>query len=45
MQAGDVVRTCADVSAIGNDLGFAPTTSITEGVPRFIRWYRDYHGV
>ena len=22
----------------------SPTTTIDEGVPRFVRWYRDYHG-
>ena len=45
MQPGDVVRTCADVSAIGSDLGFAPRTDITHGIPRFVRWYRDYHAI
>ena len=25
--------------------GFQPTTSIDEGVPRFVAWYRDYHGL
>jgi UDP-glucuronate 4-epimerase len=45
MQAGDVRDTFADISAIQRDHGFAPTTSIDEGVPRFVSWYRDYHGV
>jgi UDP-glucuronate 4-epimerase len=45
MQAGDVPATFADVSAISSDLGYAPTTSIEVGVPNFVRWYRDYHGV
>jgi len=45
MQPGDVRDTYADISAIQNDLGFAPTTSIDEGVPRFVQWYRAYHGV
>jgi UDP-glucuronate 4-epimerase len=43
MQPGDVRDTFADISAIQRDLGFAPTTSIDEGVPRFVAWYRDYH--
>jgi UDP-glucuronate 4-epimerase len=43
MQAGDVERTYADISAIATDLGYAPTTSIEEGVPRFVEWYREYH--
>jgi UDP-glucuronate 4-epimerase len=45
MQPGDVVETYADISAIAADLGFAPTTPIEEGLPRFVAWYRDYHGV
>jgi UDP-glucuronate 4-epimerase len=45
MQPGDVKDTFADISAIERDLGFKPTTSIDEGVPRFVAWYRDYHGV
>lgn len=45
MQIGDVKDTFADISAIQRDHGFAPTTSIDEGVPRFVAWYRDYHGV
>jgi len=43
MQPGDVRDTFADISAIERDLGFAPTTTIAEGVPRFVDWYRDYH--
>ena len=45
MQAGDVVRTYADIDAIGNELGYAPTTTIEVGIPRFVEWYREYHGV
>jgi UDP-glucuronate 4-epimerase len=45
MQAGDVRDTYADISAIQRDLGFQPTTTIDEGVPRFVAWYREYHGV
>jgi UDP-glucuronate 4-epimerase len=45
MQPGDVHKTYADISAIRRDLGYAPTTSIEVGVPNFVRWYREYHGV
>jgi UDP-glucuronate 4-epimerase len=45
MQPGDVPRTYADIDAIAADLGYAPVTSIDEGVPRFVRWFRDYHGL
>lgn len=43
MQPGDVADTWADVSALRRDLGYAPNTSIEEGVTRFVAWYRDYH--
>jgi UDP-glucuronate 4-epimerase len=45
MQPGDVHKTYADISAISRELGYAPTTSIDVGVPSFVRWYREYHGV
>jgi UDP-glucuronate 4-epimerase len=45
LQPGDVPETCADIDAIARDTGFAPTTPIDEGLPRFVAWYRDYHGV
>jgi UDP-glucuronate 4-epimerase len=45
MQAGDVRDTYADISAIQRDLGFRPSTRIDVGIPRFVEWYRDYHGV
>jgi UDP-glucuronate 4-epimerase len=32
-------------SAIERDHGFRPTTSIEQGVPRFVAWYREYHGL
>jgi UDP-glucuronate 4-epimerase len=45
MQIGDVKETFADISAIERDHGFEPATSIDEGVPRFVAWYRNYHGL
>jgi UDP-glucuronate 4-epimerase len=45
MQPGDVRDTFADISAIQRDLGFEPRTTIAEGVPRFVSWYREYHGL
>lgn len=45
MQIGDVKETFADISAIERDHGFEPSTSIDEGIPRFVAWYRDYHGL
>jgi UDP-glucuronate 4-epimerase len=45
MQPGDVKDTFADISAIERDLGFRPATSIDEGIPKFVAWYREYHKV
>lgn len=45
MQPGDVERTFADIDAISDERGFAPTTPIEVGVPNFVRWYREYTGL
>ena len=45
MQPGDVKDTFADISAIERDHGFQPATTIDEGIPRFVAWYREYHEV
>jgi len=45
MQAGDVKETYADIEASRRDFGFDPKTTIGEGIPRFITWYREYYGV
>lgn len=45
MQIGDVRQTFADISAIERDHGFKPATTIDQGVPLFVRWYREYHGL
>ena len=44
MQSGDVPDTFADVSALTRDHGFTPRTSLDDGVPRFVDWFRSYHG-
>mgnify|MGYP001437441304 CR=1 FL=1 len=43
MQPGDVIKTYADISDIKNDFNFLPITSIKEGIPKFIDWYKLYH--
>jgi len=43
MQPGDVADTWADVSALRHDVGYAPSTSIEDGVARFVAWYRAYY--
>ena len=45
MQPGDVPVTYADVSALQEDTGFKPDTSLREGLRRFALWYKDYYQV
>ena len=45
LQPGDVVETYADIETATRELGFAPRTTIDEGVPRFVDWFRQYHGL
>lgn len=45
MQPGDVPATYADIDAMREDFGFEPTTTLDEGLPRFVDWYRTYHGI
>lgn len=43
MQPGDVRETYADISSIQRDVGYAPTTPISVGVPRFIEWFKEFN--
>ena len=43
MQPGDVEKTFADIVESKKDLNFNPKTKITEGIPKFISWYKNYY--
>ena len=45
MQPGDVPATHADVHALESVTGFRPSTTVEEGVRRFVEWYRSFYGV
>jgi len=45
MQPGDVAATWADVDNLREAVGYQPSTSVEEGIKRFIAWYRDYYEV
>lgn len=45
MEPGDVRATYADVDKARLQLGYNPATPMREGVPKFIAWYRRYHGL
>lgn len=44
MQPGDVPATWADASLLKSLTGYAPQTSVKDGVAQFVRWYRQYYG-
>lgn len=43
--ATEVEETFADVSSIGALTGFAPRTSLDDGIPRFVAWFREWDHV
>lgn len=43
IQEGDVPETFADVDALTEAVGFKPSTSIEEGIGKFIEWYKAYY--
>jgi UDP-glucuronate 4-epimerase len=45
LQDGDVPETYADVDDLVKDVGFKPSTSIEEGIEKFVNWYLEYYRV
>ena len=43
MQPGDVPITFADTTALENDYGFSPNTSLREGLRKFAVWYKKFY--
>ena len=44
MQAGDVPVTYADTTALEEDFGFKPHTTLRDGLRRFAEWYKEFYG-
>ena len=42
MQPGDVPVTYADIDDLYQDVGFAPSTTIEDGINHFVAWYKDF---
>lgn len=40
--AADPVETCANIGALAALTGFAPTTTLDQGIKSFVAWYRDW---
>jgi UDP-glucuronate 4-epimerase len=45
LQPGDVIETCADTADLEKDTGFKPETDISEGIKKFVKWYKKYYSV
>jgi UDP-glucuronate 4-epimerase len=45
MEPGDVATSFADIESSRRDLGYDPKTPIAIGLPRFVAWYKTYHGL
>jgi len=45
MQPGDVLRTYADVSELERDIDFKPSTTIEDGLGKFVDWYKQYYNI
>tara|TARA_Y100001980_G_C14534014_1_gene310336 strand:- start:156 stop:1136 length:981 start_codon:yes stop_codon:yes gene_type:complete len=45
MQPGDVKESFANIDHAKHKLGFNPSTSIEEGIPKFISWYKSYYNL
>ncbi len=45
IQDGDVPETYADVDDLMRETGFRPSTSIEEGIGKFVDWYRSFYGI
>ena len=43
MQDGDVVATFADIDDLQNAVGFAPSTTLDQGVGEFVKWFKDFY--
>lgn len=43
MQPGDVPVTYADTTALEEDFGFKPSTSLRDGLRKFAEWYKEFY--
>ena len=45
MQLGDVYQTYADIEELKRDTGFTPKTKLSDGINKFVEWYKKYYGI
>ena len=42
MQSGDVIETYANIDDLKSDFDYSPSTPVSEGINKFVRWYKRY---
>ena len=45
LQSGDVPDTCANVDNLKKYFNYKPSTSVNDGISKFIKWYKNYYKV
>jgi len=45
IQAGDVAHTWADVSDLMTEFNYTPQTTVSQGVQKFVKWFKDYYRI
>lgn len=45
LQDGDVEETWANIDDLKSDLNYVPKVEVSEGVPHFVKWYKDFYKV
>lgn len=45
MQPGDVPDTYADVQDLIDNVGYTPSINLTEGIEKFVQWYKHFYRV
>ena len=43
VQPGDMTATAADTRALAEWVGFAPNTAVSDGVARFVQWFKEFY--
>ena len=45
LQQGDVPDTYANIDNLNKQFNYKPTTSVTQGVSAFVKWYKKYYKI
>ena len=43
LHTGDLPEAYADVNDLVDQFNYKPSTTLEEGISRFIKWYREYY--